>query len=113
MKVKIVSKPDDEFQKFVQTYSNPIKELDFVVYESKSIDNAQLIQEWESKQQEVIEKAREIYEWAISKGIPKEQARSVLVAQECARVNSQFSIKHVSKNIPDITHDFTNTSQFL
>ena len=30
------------------------------------------------RQQEVIEKSREVYEWAISHGIAKEQARAVL-----------------------------------
>ena len=34
--------------------------------------------EWDMKQQEVIEKSKEVYNWAIDKGIAKEQARAVL-----------------------------------
>ena len=34
--------------------------------------------EWESKQQKVIDLAKETYEWAIKAGIAKEQARVVL-----------------------------------
>ena len=33
---------------------------------------------WDMKQQEVIAKSREVYEWAIEQGIAKEQARAVL-----------------------------------
>ena len=33
---------------------------------------------WADKQQEVIDKAREVYDWAIAAGIAKEQARVVL-----------------------------------
>ena len=33
---------------------------------------------WEEKQKEVIEKSKEVYEWAIANGIAKEQAREVL-----------------------------------
>ena len=33
---------------------------------------------WAAKQQEVIDKAKEVYEWAINSGIAKEQARAVL-----------------------------------
>jgi thymidylate synthase (FAD) len=33
---------------------------------------------WEQMQQRVINEARNAYEWAISKGIAKEQARAVL-----------------------------------
>ena len=45
-----------------------------------SIDAApQVVQDlWDIKQLEVINKAREVYEWAIKEGIAKEQARSVL-----------------------------------
>ena len=157
------------FQEFSQRYADPTKELDFVIREARlqdhknrqnsivlsdSEENKQLSQEWEAKQQELIDKAKETYEWAIKNGIAKEQARSVLpegntvsrmymngtlrswihymdlrsdngtqkehalIAQECARVIADiFSTKHISKNIPDIIpnikHDFNNTSQFL
>jgi thymidylate synthase (FAD) len=33
---------------------------------------------WASRQQEVIDKAKEVYDWAIANGIAKEQARVVL-----------------------------------
>ena len=33
---------------------------------------------WDLKQQEVIAKSKEVYNWAIEQGIAKEQARSVL-----------------------------------
>ena len=45
---------------------------------SISTDNTELQTEWEQKQQEVIDKAKEVYCWAIEKGIAKEQARCVL-----------------------------------
>jgi thymidylate synthase (FAD) len=37
-----------------------------------------LNQEWEQKQQLVIDKSQEVYTWAINNGIAKEQARAVL-----------------------------------
>ena len=33
---------------------------------------------WEDKQKEIIEKTKQIYEWAINNGIAKEQARAIL-----------------------------------
>ena len=41
-------------------------------------DDANLSAEWDAKQKEVIEKAKEAYTWAIQNGIAKEQARCVL-----------------------------------
>ena len=41
-------------------------------------DDRDLREDWNMKQHEVINKAREAYEWALSKGIAKEQARAVL-----------------------------------
>jgi thymidylate synthase (FAD) len=80
------------FQEFSQRYADPIKELNFVIREARmqdtknrqnsipitSLDNEQLIKEWEEKQQKVIDCAKDAYEWAISKGIAKEQSRCVL-----------------------------------
>lgn len=37
-----------------------------------------LKEDWNMKQREVINKAQEVYEWALEKGIAKEQARAVL-----------------------------------
>ena len=41
-------------------------------------DNQNMTDEWNSKQNEVIEAATNAYNWAIESGIAKEQARSVL-----------------------------------
>ena len=41
-------------------------------------DNSEIVNEWTSKQNEVIEAATNAYNWAIDSGIAKEQARSVL-----------------------------------
>ena len=45
---------------------------------SISTDNEKIIEEWEQMQSKVIDKATEVYNWAIENGIAKEQARSVL-----------------------------------
>jgi len=72
-----------------QRYANPVEELKFELREARlqdlknrqnsiSTDDTELQTEWEQKQQEVIDKAKEAYVWAIEKGIAKEQARCVL-----------------------------------
>ena len=77
------------FQEFSQRYADPTKDLDFVLRAARlqdtknrqnSIvtDNVELIHQWDDKQQEVINKAKEAYNWAIENGIAKEQARAVL-----------------------------------
>ena len=78
------------FQEFSQRYANPEDMGDqFVTRECRlqdtknrqnSIDteNLELIVSWDEKQQEVIDKAKEVYDWAIENGIAKEQARVVL-----------------------------------
>ena len=77
------------FQEFSQRYADPTKELDFVIREARlqdpknrqnSIDtnNTKLAEDWETKQKELIDKAKETYEWAVNNGIAKEQARCVL-----------------------------------
>jgi thymidylate synthase (FAD) len=77
------------FQEFSQRYADPTKELDFVLREARLqdtknrqqsvvTDDAVLCTEWDAKQKEVIEKAKEAYTWAIQHGIAKEQARCVL-----------------------------------
>ena len=45
---------------------------------SVETDDKYLQEDWNMKQHEVVNKAREVYEWALSKGIAKEQARAVL-----------------------------------
>jgi thymidylate synthase (FAD) len=42
------------------------------------IGNAMLQDEWRDKQLELIRLAKDTYQWAINKGIAKEQARAVL-----------------------------------
>ena len=76
------------FQEFSQRYADPTKELQFVIRETRlqdpknrqnSIETDSLFSsEWETKQKELIDHATEVYNWAISKGIAKEQARCVL-----------------------------------
>ncbi len=76
------------FQEFSQRYAAVTDE--FVLREARLQDtrNRQnslpidgmtgLVTEWEERQKEVSDVAREMYEWALSNGIAKEQARAVL-----------------------------------
>ena len=77
------------FQEFSQRYADPTKDLDFVLREARlqdtknrqnsiETDNLALQSFWEERQKRVIEEAKNAYEWAISNGIAKEQARAVL-----------------------------------
>jgi thymidylate synthase (FAD) len=79
------------FQEFSQRYANPAEFGDqFVTREARlqdtknrqnsiEIDNeSDLHYEWQMQQQKVIDKAKEVYDWAIANGIAKEQARVVL-----------------------------------
>jgi len=79
------------FQEFSQRYANPAEMGDqFITREARlqdkknrqnsvEIDSEEDIHfAWASKQQEVIDKAKEVYDWAIEAGIAKEQARVVL-----------------------------------
>mgnify|MGYP000170147866 CR=1 FL=1 len=79
------------FQEFSQRYANPAEFGDqFVTREARlqdtknrqnsvEIDSEEDIHfAWAAKQQEVIDKAKEVYDWAIASGIAKEQARVVL-----------------------------------
>ena len=77
------------FQEFSQRYANPVEDLEFVTREARmqdpknrqnsiDTDNSEIVDEWTSKQNEVIEAATNAYNWAIDSGIAKEQARSVL-----------------------------------
>jgi thymidylate synthase (FAD) len=78
------------FQEFSQRYANP-KEMgeQFVLREARLQDlknrqnsikneNTALQDEWNAKQQMVIDASKEAYDWAIENGIAKEQARAVL-----------------------------------
>jgi len=83
------------FQEFSQRYADPTKDLNFVLRDARRQDtkNRQnsieldiqnndadrfLAYQWEQMQQNIINQARTTYEWAIEKGIAKEQARAVL-----------------------------------
>ena len=81
------------FQEFSQRYADPTQDLSFVLREARkqdpknrqnsialepTIGDAMLQDQWRDKQLELIKLAKETYEWAVSKGIAKEQARAVL-----------------------------------
>lgn len=82
------------FQEFSQRYADPTKDLEFVLREARLQDiknrqnsivmdmsndeQRQIAYQWEQLQKQLIEKSKEIYTWAIDKGIAKEQARAVL-----------------------------------
>ena len=81
------------FQEFSQRYADPTQDLSFVVREARKQDpknrqnsialeptlgDAMLQDQWRDKQLELIKLAKDTYEWAVDKGIAKEQARSVL-----------------------------------
>ena len=77
------------FQEFSQRYANPVDDLEFVTREARLQDpknrqnsvfttDMQIHTFWEAYQKRVIEEAKNAYEWAITRGIAKEQARAVL-----------------------------------
>jgi thymidylate synthase (FAD) len=81
------------FQEFSQRYADPTKDLNFVLREARlqdtknrqnsiemeaTIGNAMIQDEWKQRQIDIIRQVKETYEWAINKGIAKEQARAVL-----------------------------------
>jgi thymidylate synthase (FAD) len=82
------------FQEFSQRYADPTKDLDFVIREARLQDtknrqnsveldlstdkDRQIAYQWENLQRDLINKTRDVYSWAIEKGIAKEQARAVL-----------------------------------
>jgi thymidylate synthase (FAD) len=88
---QIVRHRSFSFQEFSQRYADPAEFGDqFVTREARlqdktnrqnsiEIDSEEDIHfAWKNKQEEVIEKAKEVYNWAIDAGIAKEQARAVL-----------------------------------
>lgn len=82
------------FQEFSQRYADPVEELEMVAREARfqdetnrqnsiSIDkdneqHRRINEDFRMKQYEFIRQAKDLYSWAISKGIAKEQARAVL-----------------------------------
>ena len=91
---QIVRHRSFSFQEFSQRYADPKESGDqFVLREARlqdeknrqnsiALGNTQqdmnLINNWETQQQKVIDAAKEAYQWAIDNGIAKEQARAVL-----------------------------------
>tara|TARA_A100001015_G_C14958451_1_gene699809 strand:+ start:957 stop:1616 length:660 start_codon:yes stop_codon:yes gene_type:complete len=88
---QIVRHRSFSFQEFSQRYADPAEfGNQFVTREARLQDTknrqnsieldseSELHYEWQSKQQSVIDKAKEVYNWAIDNGIAKEQARVVL-----------------------------------
>jgi thymidylate synthase (FAD) len=77
------------FQEFSQRYADPTKELEFVYRDARlqdtsnrqnsiESDDKELQRMWQEQQQFIIRAAHSAYDWAISNGIAKEQARAVL-----------------------------------
>lgn len=77
------------FQEFSQRYADPVKDLSFIYREARlqdtknrqnsiETDNYQLQLDWVCQQEEVLNKAKEAYQWALDHGIAKEVARAVL-----------------------------------
>jgi len=77
------------FQEFSQRYADPTAALPMIVRETRlqdtknrqnsiETDDENLGYRWEVRQKQLIEKAKETYDWAIENGIAKEVARSVL-----------------------------------
>lgn len=82
------------FQEFSQRYADPTKDLSFVVREARlqdpknrqnsipldltNDDQRRIAYQWEQGQLNLIKQAKDLYEWAVSKGIAKEQARAPL-----------------------------------
>ena len=77
------------FQEFSQRYADPTKELTFQTREARlqdtknrqnsiNVQDEELQKDWEYRQDLLINQAKAVYEWAISRGIAKEVARAVL-----------------------------------
>ncbi len=78
------------FQEFSQRYADPTKDLEFVTREARLQDpknrqnsisegvDVMLQYEWSKRQEDLIEQVKIQYNWAITNGIAKEQARALL-----------------------------------
>ena len=82
------------FQEFSQRYANPLEDLEMVAREARLQDpknrqnsiaidrddekQRRINEEWRMKQLQFIRESKQLYSWAIEKGIAKEQARAVL-----------------------------------
>ena len=87
---QIVRHRSFSFQEFIQRYAYPEAQGDMFEYSearlqdpknrqnSIEVDDKKLQQEWEWAQMRIAHLAKKEYDWAIKKGIAKEQARKVL-----------------------------------
>lgn len=77
------------FQEFSQRYADPTKDLGFLNREARLQDpknrqnsvhtyDISLQMAWDIKQEMILRQVKATYDWAIEKGIAKEQARAVL-----------------------------------
>ena len=81
------------FQEFSQRYADPTKDLSFEIRDARKQDTTNrqnsielqgtlgddnLKESWTIKQKDFVNKSIELYSWAITNGIAKEQARAVL-----------------------------------
>jgi thymidylate synthase (FAD) len=82
------------FQEFSQRYADPTKDLNFTLREARlqdkknrqnsiemdlsNDDERYIAYHWENLQRQLTEQAKNVYNWAILKGLAKEQARAVL-----------------------------------
>lgn len=82
------------FQEFSQRYADPTEDLNFTTRPARlqdhtnrqnsteldltSLEHRELADLWHEKQTAMVRQARETYEWAVTNGIAKEQARAVL-----------------------------------
>ena len=81
------------FQEFSQRYADPTKDLSFEIRDARKQDTTNrqnsielqgtlgddnLKESWTIKQKDFVNKSIELYSWAVSNGIAKEQARAVL-----------------------------------
>ena len=81
------------FQEFPQRYADPTKDLSFEIRDARKQDTTNrqnsielqgtlgddnLKESWTIKQKDFVNKSIELYSWAVSNGIAKEQARAVL-----------------------------------
>jgi len=83
------------FQEFSQRYADPTRDLEFVLRDARlqdhknrqnsialdtehNIEHREIYREWEERQLDLIRRVRDTYQWAITAGIAKEQARAVL-----------------------------------
>jgi thymidylate synthase (FAD) len=82
------------FQEFSQRYADPVDDLELIPREARlqdpknrqnSIDidrdneqERRIAEDWRMKQMAFMREAKQLYKWAIDKGIAKEQARAVL-----------------------------------